>query len=204
MSLHSTKILVLFLVLLIPMSLVPVEGQQCSTTLLYVTSISSKPTSVTVGDTIQLVIHVVAYTQDAYLGCVSHPVVGLQSATFLVNSLSTQQSNEYGNIQLTSGSVDGEYHAQIQITQDGPIGHDLAYVKANSLQFTINGKTLRGPSTNTSYQQTEDTSDFSELDVGAKPSFLSQLFTSTTDIFLVLFAIVILLLLAIVARRRRK
>jgi hypothetical protein len=90
------------------------------------------------------------------------------------------------------------------IAQQDPIGHDLAYAKAGSLQLTVRDKTLQGPSTNTSSQQTHDTSDFSELDVGAKPSFLSRLFTSTSDTFLILLAIVITLLLAIVARRRRR
>jgi hypothetical protein len=161
---------------------------------------------------------VVTYSLEEYLGCVSNPVTGLQTGSFILSpegaplasmlgALQNSQPTEHNDVPLSPGAKPGEYLAQFQVTQNDPTGNVLVYVKAESLQTTIKDTAYIGPATNVSSVQTEDTSDFSAVVVGVKeqPSVWAQLMQSNVLPLLILAALIILIILiSVLARRKRR
>ena len=161
---------------------------------------------------------VVVYTSDPYLGCVSNPVTGLQTGSFILSpegaplasmlgALQSSQATEHDNVTLSPGANPGEYLAEIQITQNDPTGNVLVYVKALSLQTAVKGTVYLGPTENVSSVQTVDTSDLSAVNVRAKeqPSVWAQLMQSNVlPLFILAALIILILLISVLARRKRK
>ena len=92
-------------------------------------------------------------------------VSGIHLATFLLGSLTTGQTSEYPNTPVSPGASDGEYRAEIQITDHAPTGRVLVYVEAQSLQGSVYGRPVTGPLVNTSSEETEDTSGSSVVQI---------------------------------------
>ena len=178
-------------------------GGQVDVGRLYVTYVATNPNAINPGDEVTVIFDAIYYTQEPYLGPISHPVVGLQTATFL---LSSDQTKEYPNVPLSPGAKDGEYQAKIQVPADFPTGPHLVYVKSDSLSFDVKGTATYGPVANTSSHETPDTSDLSEVEIREKPSFVTQLLSSPTDFMLLLLGVIIVVLLTVslVARRKRE
>jgi hypothetical protein len=185
---------------------------------LQVTYVSANPSTVTVGTTLVVTFRVIYGIVEEYLGCISNPVTGLKTGSFILSpegtplasmlgALASLQSTERLDVPLFPGAVDGEYRAEIRITQNDPVGNVLVYVKDESLRTTVNDKMLTGPITNVSSVQTEDTSDYSVVDVKQieQPSVWTQLMQSDVLPLLIFAALIFLILfISIIARRRRK
>lgn len=185
---------------------------------LEVTYVSASPGSVTVGATVTVDFRVVIYTLEEYLGCVSNPVTGLQTGSFILSpegaplasmlgALQSSQATEHDNVTLSPGANPGEYLAEIQVTQNDPTGNVLVYVKAESLQTAVKGTVYIGPTANVSSVQTEDTSDFSAVNVRVKeqPSVWAQLMQSNAlPLFILAALIILIILISVLARRKRK
>lgn len=103
--------------------------------------------------------------KNGYQPSRGYGVSGIHLATFLVGSLTTGQTSEYQNTPVSPGASDGEYRAEIQITEQGPTGRVLVYVEAQSLQGSVYGRPVTGPLTNTSSEETEDTSGSSVVQI---------------------------------------
>lgn len=209
------------LLMVLFLGLAPLQGfaqtQACATGI-QVTFVDASPGSVTVGTTVTVDFQVVSYSLDQYLGCVSNPVTGLQTGSFILSpegaplasmlgALQSSQATEHNDVALSPGAKLGEYLAQFQVTQNDPTGNVLVYIKAESLQTTIKGTLYIGPTSNVSSVQTEDTSDFSAVDVRVKeqPSVWTKLMQSNVLPLLILAALIILILLiSVLARRKRK
>jgi len=216
-----TVVMPAMLLIVLFFGLAPLQGfaqtQACATGI-QVTFVSASPRSVTVGTTLTVDFQVVTYSLEEYLGCVSNPVTGLQTGSFILSpegaplasmlgALQSSQATEHNDVPLSPGAKLGEYLAEFQVTQNDPTGNVLVYVKAESLQTTIKGTVHIGPATNVSSVQTEDTSDFSAVDVRVKeqPSVWAQLMQSNVLPLLILAALIILIILiSVLARRKRK
>ena len=166
-----------------------------------VTYISATPHTVEIGNMLSITFRAIYFTSEPYLGCISHPAVGLQTATFLVSSA----VKEYPNTPLTPGAIEGEYHAEITLAEDIAPGQHEASIKMQSLEINVGAINLTGPVADTGSDQTEETSDLSWVDVTEKPSVWTQLLQGN-ELILVLLALIVILLLivAVFARRRRK
>jgi hypothetical protein len=210
-SIRSLAI-VFAIVLLAVVAPARVVGQAPPTGTLWVTYVNATPTTTNTGDKLEIVFRVVHFCCDPYLGTVGNPAVGIKTASFLLVSVLTQQSKEYPDLPVfTTGN--GEYRAEIQITQDNPTGRVWVYVKGNSLHSSsclcsVNTPVdTVGPPGNTASEQTYDVSDLSLIQLGQppSPSPLEKLLQGN-GFLLVLLAVVLLLMFAIslLARRRVK
>jgi len=207
--------IVSLMLLLIALPAASVFGQPPPTGTLWVTYVNATPTTVGLGDNLEIVFRVVYFCCDPYLGAVGSPAEGIVSASFLVVSIQTQQSKEYKDIPVFS-TGEGSYRAEIQIAQDDPTGRVWVYVEGNSLRSSScfcgdNPPTESiGPPGNTASEQTYDTADLSLIEIGApqaptSPSPWDQLMQGS-GLWLLLLAALIILLLAVslLARRRGK
>jgi hypothetical protein len=132
-----------------------------------------------------------------------HGARHIRFASFTLTSLTTGQSREYSNIPLTPGPSDGDYTAEIQIDESSPTGSVWVYVKAGSLQTSVGHLVLAGPSIDTSSEQTEDTSGFSQVqvEISASARFPTTLALSiVAPAFLATF---IVLAYAVIRRTRK-
>lgn len=227
---------ILFLVMLLSVVLTtPHAVSQAGPVGLWVTYVSATvadtcPCQPGVGGRLLIVFRVVYFTCEAYLGQISHPAVGVTSATFLLISLATHETKEYPNVPVSPGAIDGEYRAEMLITQDFPTGSVLVYVKGESLQATVDNQTRTGPPINTSSEQTYDTSDNSIVVIGqssttttstslstssastspttspsTSSSLPTQLLQPTVLVFLVLIALILVLMVfSIITMERRR
>ena len=184
-----------------------VAGQAPPTGSLWVTYVNVTPTTTDTSNQIDIVFRVVYFTCDPYLGTISKPADGIKTATFLMVSVETQQSNRYPDTPVYPTGNPGEYRADIPIVTEDPTGKVWVYVEGNSLNSAIQGGALLGPPGNTASEQTYDNSDMSLIQIGqpASPSPLAKLFQGN-ELLLMLLALIVLLLLAIslLARRRGK
>ena len=187
-----------------------VSGQTPPTGSLWVTYVNVTPTTTDTGNQIDIVFRVVYFTCDPYLGSIANPADGIKTATFLLVSVETQQSNRYPDTPVFPTGNPGEYRADIQIVPEDPTGKVWVYVEGNSLNSAIQGGALLGPPGNTASEQTYDNSDMSLLQIGQppqppSPSPFAQLFQGN-ELLLLLLALIVLLLLAVslLARRRGK
>jgi hypothetical protein len=171
--------------------------------------VHTSPGSLTVGGAMTVDFGVVVYTVEPYLGCIGNPVTGLHTGSFILSpegaplasmlaALQSSQATEHDNVTLSPGSKPGEYLAEIQVTQNDPTGNVLVYVKALSLQATVNGTVYVGPASNVSSAQTEDTSGVSLIQI--RPSSRAA---SPPILLLILLAAIILLMTAIQLLRHR-
>ena len=206
-------------VLLIVLLVVTLPGQvtgQAAGSHLVVTYIWGAPRAVAFGGMIAVDFDVVYFTQDAYMGNVSNPAVGIQTGSFVLapacsagasvlGAIGSLQVSEHPDIPLSPGEEPGNYHAEIQITQGDPVGEILVYVKAESLRLAVNNQLMTGPGVDTSSEQTYDTSDVSLLQIGQSPSPSPfEKLLQGNELLLVLLAAIVLLLLAISLLVRRK
>lgn len=207
--------IVSLMLLLIALPAAQVFGQAPPTGTLWVTYVNTTPTTVNLGDNLEIVFRVIYFCCDPYLGAVGSPADGINTASFLVVSILTQQSKEYRDVPVFP-TGNGEYRAEIQIAQDGPTGRVWVYVEGNSLHssscFCGDNPPAEsvGPPGNTASEQTYDTGDLSLIEIGivqptAAPSAWDQLMQGN-GLWLLLLAALIILLLAVslLARRRRK
>jgi hypothetical protein len=197
------KALVLVLFLTFSACVVIPHASAVASSVLYVTFVNAQRSNVQPGDPVTVVFDVIYFTSEPYVGNISVPAVGLKTATLLLTS---NQVREFPNVPLSPGAQDGEYQAKIQIPQDLSTGSHTLYVKAQSLQLTVNGTIMIGPLSDVSSGETETTSDYSMLQVQPTPSPLSRLLSSTQDLLLLTLAIIILVLLAlpVLAHYRRR
>jgi len=202
------------ILLLIVLPAAQVLGQAPPTGTLWVTYVNATPTTVDVGNNVEIVFRVIYFCCDPYLGAVGSPAEGIETASFLVVSILTQQSKEYRDVPVFS-TGNGEYRAEIQIAQDDPTGRVWVYVEGNSLRssscFCGDNPPVEsvGPPGNTASEQTYDTSDLSLIEIAVtqpvSPSPWDQ-FMQGNGLWLLLLAALIILLLAVslLARRRGK
>jgi hypothetical protein len=191
---------------------VRVAGQTPPTGSLWVTYVNATPTTTSTGDKLEIVFRVVYFCCDPYLGTIGNPADGIETASFLLVSVLTQESKEYPDVPVFP-TGNGEYRAEIEIAQDNPTGRMWVYVKGNSLRSSscfcdVNTQVDSvGPPGNTASEQTYDTSDLSLIQIGQppSPSPLEKLLQGN-ELLLVALAAIILLLIAIslLARRRGK
>jgi hypothetical protein len=186
-----------------------VANQTCATGM-QVIFVHTSPSSIMVGGTVTVDFGVVVYTVEPYLGCIGNPVAGLRTGSFILSpegaplasmlgALQSSRPTEHDNVTLSPGSKPGEYLADIQITQNDPTGNILVYVKALSLQATLNNTVYIGPAINVSSAQTEDTSGVSLIQI--RP--LSPPPASPPILLLILLAAIILLMTAIQLLRHK-
>ena len=204
--------IVLVIVLLAAVVPVRVVGQAPPTGTLWVTYVNSTPTTTSTGETLEIIFRVVYFCCDPYLGTIGNPADGIETASFLLVSVLTQESKEYPDVPVFP-TGNGEYRAEIEIAQDNPTGRMWVYVKGNSLRSSscfcdVNTQVDSvGPPGNTASEQTYDTSDLSLIQIGQppSPSPLEKLLQGN-ELLLVALAAIILLLIAIslLARRRGK
>jgi len=189
-----------------------VFGQAPPTGTLWVTYVNATPTTVGLGDNLQITFRVIYFCCDPYLGAVGSPADGIKTASFVVVSILTQQSKEYSDVPVFP-TGNGEYRAEIQITQDNPTGRVWVYLEGNSLHssscFCGNKPPTEsvGPPGNTASEQTYDTSDLSVIQIGQppSPSPFEKLLQSNVLLLLLLAAIILLLLaVSLLARGRGK
>ena len=213
-NIRSLSVVFVFVLLI---AVVPprVVGQGPPVGTLWVTYVNATPTTTNTGETLEIVFRVVYFCCDAYLGTISNPAIGIETASFLLVSVLTQQSKEYADVPVFP-TGNGEYRAEIQIAQDNPTGRVWVYVEGNSLhssscfcQPNTPVDTL-GPPGNTASEQTYDVSDLSLIQIGQlgqppSPSPFEMLLQSNVLLLLLLAAIILLLLaISLLARRRGK
>jgi hypothetical protein len=213
-STASIRSLAIILVIILMAAAVPVRvaGQTPPTGSLWVTYVNATPTTTSTGDKLEIVFRVVYFCCDPYLGTIGNPAAGIETASFLLVSILTQESKEYPDVPVFP-TGNGEYRAEIEIAQDNPTGRMWVYVKGNSLRSSscfcdVNTQVDSvGPPGNTASEQTYDTSDLSLIQIGQppSPSPLEKLLQGN-ELLLVALAAIILLLIAIslLARRRGK
>jgi len=208
--------IVSLMLLLIVLPAAQVFGQAPPTGTLWVTYVNATPTTGSLGDTLEIVFSVVYFCCDPYLGAVGNAAEGIETASFLVVSVLTQESKEYQDVPVFPTGRPGEYRAEIQIAQDNPTGRVWVYVKGNSLHSSScfcgenpPAESL-GPPGNTASEQTYDTSDLSLIEIGVVQPTTSASpwdeLVQGSGLWLLLLAALIVLLLAVslLARRRRK
>ena len=202
-SLAAVMVIVLFALV----SPAHVVSQASPTGTLWVTYVNVTPTTTDTGKQVDIVFRVVYFTCDPYLGSIANPADGIKSATFLLVSVETQQSNRYPDTPVFPTGGPGEYRADIQVVPEDPTGKVWVYVEGNSLNLAVEHGALLGPPGNTASEQTYDNSDMSLIQIGQppSPSPFATLFQGN-ELLLVLLALIVLLLLAIslLARRRGK
>jgi len=116
-----------------------------------------------------------------------------------MTSATTGQTKEYLHIPVSAISC-GEYRAEIQITKDTPTGQVWVYVKAQSLQGSVYGRPVSGPSIDTSSEQTEDTSGFSQVQIANSPTQLPVAF----ELLLIIPALAAVLMVSYTIRYRKR
>jgi len=178
--------------------------------MLWVTYVNATPTTTNTGETLEIVFRVVYFCCEPYLGPIGNPADGIETASFLLVSVLTQESKEYPDVPVFPIG-DGEYRAEIVIAEDNPTGRVWVYVKGNSLHSSScfcdvdTAVDSVGPPGNTASEQTYDESDLSLIQIGQppSPSLFEQLFQGN-ELLLLLLAAIILLLLAVSLLARRK
>jgi hypothetical protein len=208
----NVRSLAIILVIILMAAAVPVRvvGQTPPTGSLWVTYVNATPTTTNTGDKLEIVFRVVYFCCDPYLGTIGNPADGIETASFLLVSVLTQESKEYPDVPVFPIG-NGEYRAEIEIAQDNPTGRVWVYVKGNSLHSSscfcdVNTSVASlGPPGNTASEQTYDVSDLSLIQNGQppSPSPFEKLFQGN-ELLLLLLAAIILLLLAVSLLARRK
>ena len=149
-----------------------VAGQTPPTGNLWVTYVNVTPTTTDTGKQIDIVFRVVYFTCDPYLGSIANPADGIKTATFLLVSVETQQSNRYPDTPVFPTGGPGEYRADIQIVPEDPTGKVWVYVEGKSLNSRLSTERT-GAARNTASEQTYDTSDMSLIQIGQPPPAIS-------------------------------
>jgi len=208
----SIRSLAIVFVLVLLVAVVParVVSQAPPVGTLWVTFVNATPTTTDTGEKLEIVFRVVYFCCDPYLGTVGNPAEGIESASFLLISVLTQESKEYPDVPVFPIG-NGEYRAEIEITQDTPSGRVWVYVEGNSLHSSScfcdvdTPVDALGPPGNTASEQTYDVSDLSLIQIGQppSPSPFENLFQGN-ELLLLLLAAIILLLLAVSLLARRK
>ena len=208
----NVRSLAIILVIILMAAAVPVRvvGQTPPTGSLWVTYVNATPTTTSTGDKLEIIFRVVYFCCDPYLGTIGNPADGIETASFLLVSVLTQESKEYADVPVFPIG-NGEYRAEIEIAQDNPTGRVWVYVKGNSLHSSscfcdVNTPVASlGPPGNTASEQTYDVSDLSLIQNGQppSPSPFEKLFQGN-ELLLLLLAAIILLLLAVSLLARRK